>query len=743
MLERIARLAVAAPRRVLGLGVLVMIGAAIFGIPVVNSLSAGGFQDPASESARAASLLTNHQGNMDMLFLVRSQGDVREGAGRVVGTEIVAQLSSSPYVARVSSPWTTPRAAAAALVSKDGTSAIISAGIVGGENEAPKHAKSLADRLAHDHDGVSVQAGGMAMVYAQVNKQTEKDLLRVESIAIPVSFVVLVWVFGGLPAAALPIMVGGFAIAGSLAALRALSLLTDVSTFALNLTAAMGLALAIDYTLLIVSRYREEIAAGHDDAVIRTMASAGRTVVFSAITVALSMVTLMLFPMYALKSFAYAGVAAVTFAGLAAVTVTPAAIVLLGDRLNSLDAHRLARRVLGRADPADKPVNESFWYRTAKFAMRRSIPVGLAIITLLLLFGAPFLGVKWGFPNDRVLPPSSSARVVGDTLRRDFAADWDNSVIVVLPDSSGITEAELRRYAAQLSQAPNVTSVSSSVGTFVGGIPVGPGSRSAEMPDNTALFTVASSAPLFTPVSETQLDRLHAVLGPGGRAVHMSGQAQVNRDTVAGIMARVPLVLGLIAVITFMLLFLLTGSVVLPLKALVLNVLSLTAAFGAMVWIFQEGHFGALGTTSTGTLVVSMPVLLFCIAFGLSMDYEVFLIARIREFWLASPQRPADNDESVALGLARTGRVITAAAVLMSVSFAALMAAQVSFMRIFGLGLTVAVLVDATLLRVLLVPAFMHIFGTWNWWVPAPLARLHERLSASAFGRPVHAARPG
>jgi len=241
---------------------------------------------------------------------------------------------------------------------------------------------------------------------------------------------------------------------------------------------------------------------------------------------------------------------------------------------------------------------------------------------------------------------------------------------------------------------------------------------------------------LFSDASGAQLERLHQVPTPGDRPVEFTGIAQVNADSVDAIMDRLPLVLGVIAAITFVLLFLLTGSVVLPLKALVLNVLSLTAAFGALVWIFQEGHFSALGTTSTGTLVANMPVLLFCIAFGLSMDYEVFLISRIREFWLESGQTGEDVDESVALGLARTAKVITAAALVMSISFAALIAAQVSFMRMFGLGLTLAVLVDATLVRMMLVPAFMHVLGRWNWWAPRPLARLHDKIGISESGPP-------
>jgi RND superfamily putative drug exporter len=362
--------------------------------------------------------------------------------------------------------------------------------------------------------------------------------------------------------------------------------------------------------------------------------------------------------------------------------------------------------------------------------------------------GAPFLGVKWGFPDDRVLPTSASAHQVGDQLRNDFADDSSTAVTVVVPDAAGLAPAEIERYAAELSRVPDVQAVSAPTGTFVDGKVVGPPTARAGAVDGSAFLTVGSTAPLFSDASEAQLDRLHQVPGPDGRSVQMTGSAQVNHDSVVAITDRLPWVLGLIAVITFGLLYLLTGSLVLPLKAVVLNVLSLTAAFGALVWIFQDGHLNALGTTATGTLVANMPVLLFCIAFGLSMDYEVFLVARIREYWLklrangdAAPAglqairlARADNDAAVALGLARTGRVITAAAVVMSISFAALIAAQVSFMRMFGVGLTLAVLVDATLVRMVLVPAFMHVMGGWNWWAPRPLVRLHQRIGISESG---------
>ncbi|MGE0218606.1 MMPL family transporter [Mycolicibacterium sp.] len=739
MLQRIATLALAAPRRILVAAVLVMVACGVFGIPVANHLSAGGFQDPTSQSAQATQLLVDKfgQGDMDLVLSVTSENGVDSPAARAVGTDLVGRLEASPHVGTLTSAWTATPEAAAALVSTDGKTGLIVAGITGGENNAQKYAKELTDGVLGERDGVTVAAGGVAMTYVQINAQTEKDLLLMESIAIPLSFAVLVWVFGGLLAAALPLAVGAFAILGSMAVLRAVSLLTDVSIFALNLSIAMGLALAIDYTLLIISRYRDELADGVDPdrALVRTMVTAGRTVLFSAMTVALSMVAMVLFPMYFLKSFAYAGIAVVGFAALAAIVVTPAAIVLAGERLDALDVRKLVRRLLGRREPVHRPVQEMFWYRTTKFVMRRAIPIGVAVVALLLLLGAPFLGANWGFPDDRVLPPSASARAIGDQMRADFAVDSSRNVVVVLPDTGSVTPDEFGQYAAELSRVPDVASVSAPTGTFVDGAIVGPPSAPAGFADGSAFLTVASQAALFTDASEAQLDRLHAVTPPGGAQAQLTGLAQINRDSADAITSRLPTVLAIIAAITFVLLFLLTGSVLLPLKALVLNVLSLTAAFGALVWIFQDGHLGALGTTPTGTLVANMPVLLFCIAFGLSMDYEVFLVSRIREYWLAGGDSDLDphgrSDEAVALGLARTGRVVTAAALVMSISFAALIAAQVSFMRMFGVGLTLAVLADATLVRMLLVPAFMHVLGQWNWWAPAPLARLHQRIGLS------------
>ncbi len=732
MLYRIAWLALRSPKRILAVAAFLTVLTGVFGVPVANHLSAGGFADPGSESARAAALLGEkfQQSDQQLLLTVSDPSGAVRDTGQAVGTQIVAKLDASPNVLTVTSPWTTPPAAAAELLSTDGSTGLIIATMAGGENKAQVYASELADQFVGDRDGLTVRAGGSSVIMKQINEQTKHDLVRMEMIAIPLSFLVLVWVFGGLVAASLPMVVGVMAIFGAMAVLRLLTGFTEVSIFALNITTALGLALAIDYTLLIVSRYRDEIRSGADPeaALVRTMCTAGRTVLFSAVTVALSLSALLIFPMYFLRSFAYSGVATVAFAVVAALIVTPAIIVVLGDRLDALDIRRWLRRALRRPEPVARPVEQMFWYRSTKAVMRRSIPIGTAIVALLILLGTPFLRIEFGSPDDRVLPTSASAHQVGDQLRQDFSSNLGNGLSIVIPDAATATEAELDRYAADLSRVPDVTLVSAPGGTFVNGNRVGPPSAPSGIADGTAFLSVRSTTPLYSETSKTQLDRLHAVTEPAGREVLIAGGAQFNRDVVEAVTSRISLVLTLIGVITFVLLFLLTGSLLLPLKALVLNVLSLSAAFGALVWVFQEGHLGALGTTSTGTMEANIPVLMFCVAFGLSMDYEVFLLARIREFWLASGRTRADSDESVALGLARTGRVVTAAALIMAIAFAAMIAAQVSFMRMFGLGLTLAVLVDATLVRMALLPAFMQVMGKWNWWAPRPLVRLHERI---------------
>jgi RND superfamily putative drug exporter len=452
------------------------------------------------------------------------------------------------------------------------------------------------------------------------------------------------------------------------------------------------------------------------------------------------MTALLMFPSYFLRSFAYAGIVAVLLSATAAVVITPAAIAILGPRLDALDIRPVIRRALGRPlDATRPPVERLFFYRTTHFVTRHAIPISLSVIALLMLLGAPFLGVKSGFPDDRVLPNSASSRQVGDLLRDQFAVSPVNDVTIVVPGvAPGGPGDGLAAYAARLSQVADVAAVASPSGTYVHGALAGPPAAPTGLAGGSAYLTAQSRAPLFSDASTAQLQALHEVPGPDGQPVLFAGFAQTGDDTITSITSRLPAVLGLIAAITIVLMFLITGSVVLPLKALVLNILSLCASFGALVWVFQDGNLAGLGTTATGALVPNLLVLMFCVCFGLSMDYEVFLLSRIHEFWLASNRGPADNVESVALGLARTGRVVTAAAVLMSISFAALITAHVSFVKMLGVGLAIAVLIDATVVRMLLLPALMRLLGRANWWAPEWLARLHARigLAEGAVTRP-------
>ena len=483
----------------------------------------------------------------------------------------------------------------------------------------------------------------------------------------------------------------------------------------MNLTTALGFALAIDYSLLIVNRYREELRRGlaPGDAVVRTVQTAGRTVLFSALTVLLSMSALLVFPMYFLRSFAYAGIAVVALAAGAALFILPAMLAVIGTRVNSLDVRVLVRRVLHRPPPVEKELEQTFWYRVAAFVMRRAVPVGVAVVVLLLALGAPFLGAKWGYPDDRVLPASASVHQVGDDLRTQFGQDAVGTVTVVLPHRAGVSDTALANYAATLSHVPGATSASEPVSNAT-----------------AAYVTVQTNITPFSDAGQHFLASVRAVPSPAPTLV--TGAAARSGDSLSALGSRLPIALALIIVSTFVVLFMFTGSILMPIKALVLNTLSLTATFGAMVWIFQDGHLlsSVFGSTSTGYLVATMPILMFCLAFGMSMDYEVFLLSRIREEWLSVPEaeRTAQhNTRSVAIGLARTGRIVTAAAALMAIVFAGIGTSSVIFMQMFGTGLTLAVLMDATLVRGLLVPAFMRLAGRANWWAPAPLARWHAR----------------
>jgi RND superfamily putative drug exporter len=520
-------------------------------------------------------------------------------------------------------------------------------------------------------------------------------------------------------AASLPLAIGIISILGTFLVLRVISSLTDVSVFALSMVTAMGLGLAIDYSLFIVSRYREELRKGADveTAVVTTVRTAGRTIIFSGITVAVSLSALLVFPLYFFKSFGYAGIGVVLTAVVGAVVFLPSVLAMLGTRVD--------KWALWQRHP--KEVGEGFWHRMAMFVMRRPIPIATVVVIVLLLLGAPFLHVNLGLPDERVLPPSAKTRQVHDTLRREFSSEEVNSIRVVAPQVSdpAAHRTDIAVYAASLSKLDGVAHVDSLAGEYKNGKRIRPptflSARFASV--GATWFQVIPSVDFFSKDAEALVHRIR----DGGKpfAVLVGGASAQLVDAKRSLFGSLPWAIVIIGISTFVLLFLMFGSLLVPAKALVLNFLSLTATFGAMVWIFQDGHLSKLlDFTSTGALDISSPILMFCIAFGLSMDYEVFLLSRIKEEYDVS----GDNTSSVAIGLERTGRIVTAAAILISVVFLSFATSSVRFIKLFGLGMSLAVLMDAFVIRGTLVPAFMRLAGRANWWLPSFLRPLHARM---------------
>ena len=694
--------------------------AGIFGASVARHLSTGGFEDPSSESARAAARIERVFGVSDpdvVLLVAARSGSVDDRAVREEAAALTRALRREEGVAHVASYWT--MGGAPPLRSTDGSKALVFADLNGSQNDKNELLDRLAPRFSGATDSIEVSVGGYAEVFRQVASQVEKDLVRAELIALPFLLILLLIVFRSPVAAALPLGVGMVAVTGTLLILRILASVTEVSIFALNLTTGMGLGLGIDYSLFIVSRYREELAFGRsvDEAVVTAVETAGRTVLFSAVAVAASLSALLLFPIVFLKSFAYAGIPVVALAAAGATITLPALLRVLG--------HRIDKFTIRRRPSADK---QSAWYRVARYVMRRPIPIATLGTAFLLLLGAPFLGVKLGLPDDRVLPPGAEGRIVTDQLRRDFAGN-ETAALSVLAEGLDSEDSHklVSAYAARLSQIDDVARVDAATGSYVDGRLLFSSKSLAQRlsADDATFFSVvlAPNVESQSPQAEDVVRTIRTMEAPVD--VRVSGPSAELVDGTKIAFERVPYALAWIGFVTFVSLFLLFGSVLVPIKAVLLNLLSLTASFGAMAWIFQEGHFAdVLGFTPTGTLMLSNIILMFCIAFGLSMDYEVFLLSRVKE----EHDKTGDNDESVARGLEQTGRIVTAAAALVAVVFVAMITSGVSFIKMFGLGLSLAVVMDATLVRGALVPAFMKLMGSGNWWAPRTLRRIHDRF---------------
>ncbi|MFW6690762.1 MMPL family transporter [Streptomyces sp. MAR4 CNX-425] len=721
MLTRIAELVLRRTRLVLTLAAVAVVAMAALGFGAFGKLSAGGFSDPDSPSSRAQEVIDDRFGGDTNLVLLVSAGSGGLGgdAARERGQAVTERLRTEPAVSNVVSYFDR---GGAGLTSKDGSQALVLAHVAGGDKKEAEHAKELTDEYTGTRDGVTVRAGGGAAVSNDVSAQVAADLALAESIAVPVTLVLLVLAFGSVVAALLPLAIGLVAILGTFAELWVLGSLTDVSVFSVNLTIALGLGLGIDYGLLLVSRFREQLAAG--DAVPRavrhTVATAGRTIAFSSATIVAALAALLVFPQYFLRSFAYAGIGVVTIAAVSALLVIPALLAVLGHRVNRgrVPGARAMRRT-------DAPL----WGRVAGAVMRRPALTALPVLGVLLLAAAPLLGVSYGTPDERVLPESAQSRQVATTLREDFPVDDSTAVDVVT--TGPVTGPALARYATELSRLDGVVRVDASNGSYAGGAagPASPAAAGLGRPDAQRLTVSVSPAPKSAAARELVAD-VRAVPAPDGVETLVGGTDAELVDARDSIGGRLPLAVGMVLLTTFVLLFLFTGSVVQPLRAIVLNAVSLAAAMGAMVWIFQDGHLSGLLGFTPQPMDTAMTVLMFCIAFGLSMDYEVFLTSRIKELHDAG----ADTATAVTRGLARTGRIVTMAAGLLAVSFFAFGTGEVSFLQMFGLGSGLAILIDAVAVRGVLVPAAMRLLGERAWYAPRPLRRVHRRVGLSEAG---------
>ncbi|MBP2323440.1 RND superfamily putative drug exporter [Kibdelosporangium banguiense] len=721
--NRLLRLTLAWPKTILLMTLLLAAGMGVFGAGALSELKTGGYDAPGAESVRGQEILAERfpHANPNLVVLVANPGgSVADPDVTEIGREVTHRLAVTPDVTVGSSYWDTP---IAELRSDGGEAGLILARVGGGEDEVADVTKRLHDELAGWRGPVRVQFGGLAQVENDVNTQAAADLVKAESVAIPLTLVLLLFVFGTVVAAGVPLLIGLMAIAGTLGVLRAMASVVDVSVFSVNLAAALGLGLAVDYSLLFVSRYREE-RRRHPDATFAlaaTMRTAGRTIVFSALTVAVALCSLLVFQQYFLRSFAYAGVGVVGVTVVGATIVLPALLAIVGDRIDSF-------ALPGRRIRRDRAAG--FWGGVAGLVLRRPVLTATPVVALLLVLAAPFLHVQFGIADERVLPRSAESREVTDRVRDDFGSTGNGSLAVVGEQWGDTLDAKqaVAEYGQRVSLVPGVTRVDSAAGSFAHGVlmqPPMPGGEQQFRSGEVIWLSVLSGVEPYSSEGAQLARDVRAVPVPKDRRVFVTGQGAQLADVTKSIADRLPYALALIALSTFVLLFMMTGSLLLPLNALVLNLLGLGAVFGAMVWVFQDGHLSGLLGFTPAPLAVVIPVLLFCAIFGISTDYQVFVLARIKEQHDAG----ADLNGAVVHGLSRSGPVITAAAAILCVSFLAMLASRVSLIQLLGLGASLAVLLDAFLIRPVLVTALMRLSGRWSWWAPRPLRALHNRFA--------------
>jgi RND superfamily putative drug exporter len=698
MFDSLARLANRRAKRVGLLALVFFLLAGAIGGSVADRLDPYGADDPNTETVQAREKLQDAGLRVPAVIAVVQDAPVAKPATRARVEALERQVRERADVASVTGYYDTR---SQAFVANDGQSTYFAVALKTTEDKQWQEAGAdIADELAAE-PGVVV--GGAAVAQEQVNKQVEEDLKKAEMLAFPLLFLLSLLFFRSLVASVLPLMIGGLAIVGTFLILRIASEVGSISIFALNLTTALGLGLSIDYSLFIVSRYREEIAKSGPglEAMRRVMATAGRTVFFSSLTVSAALASLLVFPQRFLYSMGLGGALVALFAALISLTVLPAVLTLLGSKVNAGAPKFLQRR----ADADARPDESGFWYRLSRFVMRRPIPVATFSALFLIILGLPFFQIKFDTVDPTVLPESASARQAYDTVSTEFPPFHETPIWIDV-EGGGPKAA---------------TQVAIAVRGVEGVAEVQPPQRL--QPGVTAL-QVVSANPFRSEASQDTVKAIRDLPPPPRATVAVSGATADFVDFQSSLSAHLPIALGIVIVSTLVVLFLMTGSVILPIKSLIMNFLNLSAVFGLLVLIFQDGRFESfLSYTSPGAIEQTMPILLFAVAFGLSTDYAVFLLSRIKE----ARDNGASDSESVAIGLERTGRIVTAAALLFAVAMGAFATSKIIFIKENGVGTALAVLIDASIIRALLVPSLMELLGKWNWWAPAPLRKLHER----------------
>ncbi|NLT53560.1 MAG: MMPL family transporter [Actinomycetales bacterium] len=690
---------------VLVTGAVAVTVAAVWGASVFSTLIPGGFEDPNAESTRIEARVEATVGRQatDLVVLYSSPDRTVDDPGYRDAVTRALDALPPEAVTRVTTYWNS--GGSPALVSTDRRDTIAAVQLAGrNHGDRVTAYEEIEPMLRSVGAGLQVRLGGEAATNGQISEQVSADLGRAEGLSLPILLVLLVIIFGSAVAAGVPLLVGVATMLGSFAILRGLAEITDVSVFAVNIVTLLGLGLSIDYALFVVSRFREERRARLDlgDALAATMATAGRTVVVSGVTVAGSLAGLLLFPQVFLRSMAFGGIAAVLVALVSALTLLPAVLAVLDHRLDALRLPRFRRRSAGGGRDG--------WARFARVVMRRPVVFAGTAVALLLTLGAPFLRAEFGGIDTRALPEGAEARVVDEIMREQFRGT-DAYPISVLVEGGPDAATALVAAVEELDGVTAVTPQASTPTATLLAVDHAGGALDAETLD---LVTAIRDLP-----------------EPTGVEVLVGGASAYQVDVRASIADRLPLMIGVMAVATFLLLFLAFGSVVLPLTAILANVVSIGASFGVVVWIFQDGHLAdLLGFTPTGTIETTQPILMLAIIFGLSMDYEVFLLSRIAEHWRST----GDATAAVAAGLQRTGRIITSAALLLVVVIGAFSTSGITFIKMIGVGMAVAIVVDATVVRAVLVPAVLRLLGPAAWWAPAPLQRWQRRLGWSDEG---------